>query len=103
MNDIDIAKRFIRKADSSRDRNIPFVLSFTEYKRLLNTRKCYYTGVELVFKEGDPNNFTLDRIDSSKGYMPGNVVACCLSINQKKKDLTLAEMKMMFNKLKRRF
>ena len=51
MNDIQIAAKFVAKAKSSSDRNIPFMLSFSEYKRLLKTKKCYYTGVELTFEK----------------------------------------------------
>lgn len=102
MNDIDIAKKFINKAQSSESRNIPFMLSFAEYKRLMNTRKCYYTGVELTFNTGEHNSFTLDRIDASIGYVPGNVVACSHKFNQKKKDLTIHDMRQLFKKLKKR-
>ena len=51
MDDIQIASKFVAKAKSSSDRNIPFTLSFNQYKRILNTRKCYYTGVELTFEK----------------------------------------------------
>lgn len=102
MNDIDIAKKFVNKAQSSASRNIPFVLSFTDYKRLIHTRNCFYTGVELTFDENKDNSFTLDRIDASKGYVPGNVVACSNKFNQKKKDLTMDDMRQLFKKIKKR-
>lgn len=102
MNDIEIAVKYAAKARSSADRNIPFMLSFYDYKRLLNTRKCYYSGVELTFEASKDNSFTIDRIDASIGYVPGNVVACSLKMNQKKKDFTLDELRMVFKKLKKR-
>lgn len=48
--------------------------------------KCYYTGVEMVVRKiGDqaynPFDMSIDRIDSSKGYIPSNIVLCCYGIN----------------------
>ena len=54
--------------------------------------KCYYTGVDL--KMGDKlTNPTLDRIDSSKGYIKGNVVVCTEIANIMKNDLSISEVK----------
>ena len=54
--------------------------------------KCYYTGVDL--KIGDKlTNPTIDRIDSSKGYVKGNVVVCTEIANVMKNDLSISEMK----------
>ena len=102
MNDIDIASKYIAKARSSADRNIPFMITFNEYKRLLRTKKCFYSGVELTFEQNKDNSFTIDRISAEIGYVPGNVVACSLKMNQKKRDLTLEDLRMLFKKLKRR-
>ena len=102
MDDIQIAAKFVAKAKSSSDRNIPFMLSFSEYKRLLKTKKCYYTGVELTFEKNQPNSFTIDRIDADRGYVPGNCVACSYIMNQKKKDLTMNDLRLMFRRLKKR-
>lgn len=33
----------------------------------------------------------IDRIDSTQGYLPGNVVSCCGKCNQAKNDFTLAQ------------
>lgn len=102
MTDYELALKFIAKAKSSSDRNIPFTLSFFEYKRLLKAKRCYYTGVELTFEKNQPNTFTIDRIDASKGYVKGNCVACSNAINQKKRDLTLLDMKQIFRKIKKK-
>lgn len=54
--------------------------------------KCAYTGVEL--KIGNKlTNPTIDRIDSSKGYIKGNIVICTEFANSAKNDLTLDEFK----------
>lgn len=35
--------------------------------------KCYYTDIDLVIKRGKKGNASIDRIDSSKEYEPGNI------------------------------
>lgn len=98
--DIDLAKKYISKSQSSEQRKIKFELTFPQYKKLMKTKKCYYTGVILNSKENDPNQRTLDRIDSSIGYTAENTVACSNIINKKKTNLTLLEMKQIFTALK---
>lgn len=86
--DISIARRYMSKADNARTRGIEFGLSFTAFKNLMRAKKCYYTGVELtqpISKNGmKSTDRTIDRIDSTKGYVSGNVVACCHAANQMK-------------------
>lgn len=50
---------------------------------------CYYTG--LPFTETDRPS--VDRIDSSKGYIQGNVVICKSSINFMKQEFTIEQFK----------
>lgn len=52
-------------------------------------RKCYYSGVPFS-KDYRPS---VDRIDSSKGYMKGNVVICEDKINIMKSNLSIEEFK----------
>lgn len=80
MDDLTLARKYLNKAQSSKDRGIPFTLSFADYKRLYNRKRCFYTGVLL---EHD-NNFSLDRIDSSIGYTKENTVPCDLAFNKLK-------------------
>lgn len=54
--------------------------------------KCYYTKIQLEIGS-KLTNPTLDRIDSSKGYLQGNVVICTEVINSMKNDLTIEEFK----------
>jgi hypothetical protein len=60
--------------------------------------KCYYTKVDL--KVGTKlTNPTIDRIDSSKGYIQGNVVICTEICNIMKNDLSTEEFKSQINLL----
>ena len=46
--------------------------------------KCFYKDVTMKLENNlkkDPLLISVDRIDSTKGYMEGNVVLCCLGMN----------------------
>lgn len=86
--DIAIMQKFQRKMDNSRTRNIAFTLTFDEFREVYQRKYCVYTQVQMTFsqsaKNQRPTDITIDRIDASKGYEPGNVVACCLAANSLK-------------------
>lgn len=44
---------------------------------------CYYTGIEMkiINSEKNPEQISLDRVDSNLGYTENNVVLCCFAIN----------------------
>lgn len=79
MDDLELAKRYIGKADSCKARNISFTLSLTSYRNLMRAKYCFYTGILLT--EKGITGRTIDRIDNTKGYESGNVVACCAGFN----------------------
>lgn len=59
---------------------------------LFQERRCVYTGEILRFgtnKNDSNKTASLDRIDSSKGYIAGNVVWCHKKINVLKMDLKI--------------
>jgi hypothetical protein len=62
------------------------------------TTHCPVLGIELDYKRGhkktqQPNSPSLDRIDNSKGYIPGNICVVSWRANACKKDATLNELK----------
>jgi len=81
VEDYDYSVRYVQKAKSCKERNIPFLLTFSEYKNILKTKKCKYTGVEMNDVVNDPFLLTLERIDANLPYVKGNVVAVCNFIN----------------------
>ena len=83
--DYIVSKAYLHKAQSSYRRGIGFLLSFSEFKRLKNKKRCAYTGVK--FEEEGQNKLTLDRIDSSLPYTKDNTVACTHAANQIKNNL----------------
>jgi hypothetical protein len=95
--DLEIAKKMIKIWQSAMDRKLEFNLSFETVKRLMSYKTCYYTGKP--FEDDGPYARSFDRVDSSKGYIEGNLVACTVDINSKKSNLTVDEIKMLYDKL----
>lgn len=64
----------------------------------MSYKTCFYTGKPFG-EEGTLFARSFDRVDSSKGYVEGNVVACTVDINQKKSNLSIEEITCLYNKL----
>lgn len=60
---------------------------------------CPYTGIKMILqkttadKVRSPKKASLDRIDSSRGYLKGNVEFVCCAINLAKNSFTRDQMK----------
>jgi len=68
-------------------RGLECLLSLDEYKAVI-ANPCYYCGGDLP-----PTGSGTDRVDSSIGYIVGNVRACCMVCNRSKSDSTENEFK----------
>ncbi len=110
MDDIQLAKRYLSKAERAGRADIKFTLSFMSYKNLSAAKKCGYTGLEMTApRPGKPirsSDRTIDRIDSTLGYVKGNVIAVCHSANKLKSvwenpnnKLTASLVKKMLDRL----
>ena len=97
ITDYSIAKKLVQIKQSATSRGLQFDLSFKTVKKLLTTKKCYYTGKP--FGKGVMDR-SFDRVDSALGYVEGNVVACTIDINSKKANLTSLEIHQLSTKLK---
>ena len=57
---------------------------------------CPYTGIKMLLRDYNqpsyPHNASVDRIDSSKNYLRGNVEFVCVSINYAKNSFSKEEM-----------
>jgi hypothetical protein len=80
-----LLRGYASKVTSSFDRGVPFDLTFLQYRKLKAISKCHYTGIDMQPK--GPYQFTLDRIDSTKGYTKNNTVPCCKFFNSLKGNL----------------
>lgn len=57
--------------------------------------KCALSGIEMTttfFQGRTLTNISVDRIDSSKGYIKENVQLVCMAINQMKSDMSKEEL-----------
>jgi len=78
-------------------------LSYAYYQSLIVTH-CPLLGLELTYENCGigvvPQNYaTLDRIDSNKGYVPGNVHIVSFRANTLKNSSTLEELKLIVKNL----
>ena len=90
MDDLKIAKKYVTKATNAKQSGVEFTLSLTSFKNLMRAKKCGYTGIPLT-EGGNANpifsDVSVDRIDNSKGYVRGNVIAVAHGVNQVKGNL----------------
>jgi hypothetical protein len=96
-SDVEVAKKLLNIYQSAMDRKLEFNLSFESVKTLLKFQTCYYTGRK--FDNDGPYARSIDRIDSIKGYIEGNVVSCTVDINGKKSNLSDDEIELLYNKI----
>lgn len=63
--------------------------------------KCPILGIPLKYNRGikEDNSYSLDRIDSSKGYIKGNVWVISLRANRIKNDSTPQELRLIADKV----
>jgi hypothetical protein len=97
VSDLEIAKKMLKIHQSAVDRKLEFNLTLETVKKLLSYSACYYTNRK--FEEEGNYARSFDRIDSAKGYIEGNVVACTVDINGKKSNLSIDEIECLYKKL----
>lgn len=103
--------RFNQWENNARKRNIDYDIT-KEYLQLLYEKqlgKCAYTGIELnsptTYKNyretvGSPYNISLDRIDSTMGYVYGNLQFVCVWVNSSKGNMPDEMFKEVLRKVK---
>jgi hypothetical protein len=80
---------------AARRKGLSFSLSTEDLMSMWEAQdgRCFYTGVRMSYA-GDrlQESVSLDRVDSSKGYVPKNVVLCCNVVNLMKRDMPISEL-----------
>ena len=91
ISDIELAQKYVLKHQVVTHAGGIFDLSFTSFKNMYRAKRCGYTGVLLTHKRKSKSlretDITVDRIDNSKGYVNGNVIAVCHAANRFKGQL----------------
>lgn len=75
--------KWSRFKSNAKQRNKMNKVTFEMFAELWN-QPCHYCGDE-VFSAG------IDRVDSSAGYVKGNIVRCCEKCNRAKSNMTVDE------------
>lgn len=77
---------FLQLRGNAKSRGVEFALTFEEFEALLAPMTCSVTRLALAHREGERGPFSpsFDRVDSSVGYLPGNVRLVCLMYNMMK-------------------
>ena len=82
---INPLKHFREYADGAAKKNVEFSIILEEFTEVV-TKPCYYCK-----KYNDTEVLGIDRIDSFKGYVKGNILPACEICNTMKKQLTMKE------------
>ena len=97
LHKLSVEARLLRSAKSRAQRNnLEFDISIDD---IIVPEVCPILGIELK-KEvsqrgGQSDSPSIDRIDSSKGYVKGNIWVISLKANRCKSDLTLEQLERM--------
>jgi len=97
LHERDIISRFKNLCTKARLRTKEFNLIDTDLLDLWNKQdgRCAYTKLPLLATANQFNTVSLDRVDSSKGYVVGNIQLVCSAINKMKQEYT-EEMFLLF-------
>lgn len=74
-------------------KKVPFTITYEDVCALWNCQqgRCHYTQKEMTSVRNQGNTVSLDRVVPNAGYVPGNVVLCCSTVNTMKHTHTVAE------------
>ncbi len=93
----------------SKKGNVEFNLNNYEFSKIVHSN-CHHCGTEpsRVYSSnkkyhGDKLHNGIDRVDSSKGYIIGNVVPCCYQCNSMKLDYSVGDFLKQVEKIYKRF
>lgn len=84
-----LAKMYASKKSSTKARKITFDLTQQQFKELILSECCAYTGIVLTIREEfaqlqAATDVTLERVDCDKGYTVENTIAVCHAANAAK-------------------
>ncbi len=93
--DLEIRTLYSRVKSSAKRRGIPFALTLTDLNNLTFPVTCPILQIPLKFNRGNvqDNSYSLDRIDSTKGYEIDNIIVISYKANRLKSNVTSDESK----------
>lgn len=86
-----------RLKSSAQKRNIEFTLTLPELNELSFPITCPILGIPLQYNRGTAldNSYSIDRIDSTKGYNINNIEVISLRANKLKSNATMQEIQLL--------
>jgi hypothetical protein len=97
MRMLESREIYNRLKQSAKKRNIPFNLTLVDINELSFPITCPIMGIPLTYNRGqsEDNSYSIDRIDSSRGYEPDNIIVISNKANRMKNDGTIEELKLL--------
>lgn len=97
MKPLEIKQIYNRLKASAAKRNIPFELTLMDLHNLSYPITCPILGIPLYFNRGsaDDNSYSIDRIDSTKGYVIDNIEVISLRANKLKNNASKQEIQLL--------
>ena len=94
----DSKKLYTSLKASAKKRNIPFNLTLTDLNNLTFPITCPILGIPLsVNNKQSDNSYSIDRIDSAKGYEIDNIIVISWKANRLKNNATNEELNKISN------
>jgi len=84
------------KSKKEFDLDLEFLLDLLEKQNY----RCALTKIRLAHQRYNPRSVSIDRIDSTKGYLKDNVQLVCIFINRAKNDYSQEEVKQTIEEIK---
>lgn len=81
-----LRKKYNSKQQRAAERGLEFTLTFSQYEAMYNKSnlRCDYTGMVMSLNQSADNYISLERLDSTKGYVPDNVCLIRKDVNKLK-------------------
>ena len=111
ITDEVLAKRYVSLMNRANSKKLDFDLTLAQLKRILNRKRCYYTGEPIrVYETSGGNsvpqdNLSIERVDATRGYVYDNIQAVSHKMNLFKGGtidcghVSIEQMKKMIAKL----
>jgi hypothetical protein len=94
---------FQHSRDGAKRREIEFAITTDDilFRHKLQGGRCYYTNAVFEYSPEPwfPTFPSIDRFDSSKGYVVGNIVLCCRWVNRAKGELEAGEFARLLSEI----
>ncbi len=98
-NDNIFKVRYNAAKHRAKRKGIAFNITIKELETIFKKQKgkCFYSGLDMTLIEDDRYVLSIDRVDSSIGYILSNVVLVCSVVNSMKNDLSFTDFSVIID------